>query len=966
MDKKKLSNIIRLIISLAVTLGVFFILYIVFYWNYLNTKFKSTSEYQYTEVATNASIGIHSKLNTLQHDVYYLLDNLNETNIESHEFVSQFRRRIQKVLLSEGSYAGLFLLLEPKVSLIINSNTYTDDYKRFSFYADKNKFGGIAYTNFQNNLSKDINAIYDDNFQFPEKRIIYPYKKKGKNLIIFLYPVRRNKSVIGLMGFMLHIDYFNLVLKEIYDKNNRQISISLITNKGNIIAYAPLLNTNYLGLRLEQISRSKNITALKNDTIIEQKDQIAIGEKVSTNILNFPWYINLEFDKASYRNFTKKIIFLNTSLALAAFLALFIVMNFLFKTYNLEIKRLLKFAQRISLGVIKTNNFKYKNEEFQQLNEKLNEITKFEDNLGVFFDKIHARDYASRMEERGKKDILTKKLNSLVERLAYTRSQAEKQAKEVEFRNWGRKALAEFTTILAATNRSLEEVSGATLSKFSELFGLVIGAIYVLRDNDDQKYLDLVKAYALDHEKQKIKHIELGEGFVGAVALEQKPIFIDKVPENYLEITTGLGRTKPTFLIFVPLIFEQETIGVLELATLRDINEFEQQFIVSVADSIAISLSGIIINNKTKILLEQSNKQAEILQTREEELQQNISELKELQEQTSRMSLRLDSLTRSIDFFFYAFELDLKGRILQVNSYFKENFKFEDEAIIGKSYELITNISENTDFYASLWEDLKRGINRRENELIVINKHKRNLINFYTPIKRDSESDITSIYVFGIDITAHVETKTQLTILKLEKEKKEHKLVVELKEQKSLNERFRIAHKDLLNIIEAIDKRIIRIEYDIEGNIVKANSLYYKFVGIDADTQRESIIQKTKQDKGLKERWAKVLDGQINEVLTKVKSRSGKEYWWNIIDIPVSNRAGNIIKVISIAIDLTKEKSAEIKTRQEYTNQGILLKKHLKKINELETRTNILNEENKVKEEMILKLKDDIKKLKAK
>jgi predicted DNA-binding protein YlxM (UPF0122 family) len=66
---------------------------------------------------------------------------------------------------------------------------------------------------------------------------------------------------------------------------------------------------------------------------------------------------------------------------------------------------------------------------------------------------------------------------------------------------------------------------------------------------------------------------------------------------------------------------------------------------------------------------------------------------------------------------------------------------------------------------------------------------------------------------------------------------------------------------------------------------------------------------------------------------------------------------------MSIAIDLTKEKLSEIKVREEMTAEAIHRKKLQQKLAETETKVNILSEENRVKEELIRKLKDDIKRL---
>ncbi len=270
-------------------------------------------------------------------------------------------------------------------------------------------------------------------------------------------------------------------------------------------------------------------------------------------------------------------------------------------------------------------------------------------------------------------------------------------------------------------------------------------------------------------------------------------------------------------------------------------------------------------------------------------------------------------------------------------------------------------IANEKEEFNALLTDIRKGLNRKLLEQITINGKQKHILNFYTPFRDQNKEDVASIYIFGLDVTSYEEIKNQLSILKFEKNKVETKLKNQLNEQIELNKRLRNSHKDLLNTIEAIDQRIIRIEYDTEGKIIKANSLYYKIVGDEGEM--ENIKKLSTKDKSLGARWEKVLQGQINEVLTKIKTKSGKEFWWNIIDIPIISRTGETTKVLTLAIDLTKEKTAEINARGEISELAIEIKKLRKQLNQAETQINILSEENSNKEKLIKELKDKIKRL---
>lgn len=89
-------------------------------------------------------------------------------------------------------------------------------------------------------------------------------------------------------------------------------------------------------------------------------------------------------------------------------------------------------------------------------------------------------------------------------------------------------------------------------------------ALYVVNGNT----LELKCGYALTDDNAKYTY-QSGEGLIGRVAKEGKSLYIDKLPEGYVTIFSGLGSSSPTYLAIIPLRSENETKGVLEIALFR-------------------------------------------------------------------------------------------------------------------------------------------------------------------------------------------------------------------------------------------------------------------------------------------------------------------------------------------------------------------------------------------------------------
>ncbi|MFC9133395.1 HAMP domain-containing protein, partial [Streptomyces sp. NPDC057099] len=120
-----------------------------------------------------------------------------------------------------------------------------------------------------------------------------------------------------------------------------------------------------------------------------------------------------------------------------------------------------------------------------------------------------------------------------------------------------------------------------------------------------------------------------GRGLIAQAAQEKKRILITDVPPDYITINSGLGTARPASIVILPIIFEDEVLGVIELASLSKFNDVHLAFIDQFVNTIGVSTNTIIANSRTESLLSESQRLTSELRERSDELQRSNAELEE-------------------------------------------------------------------------------------------------------------------------------------------------------------------------------------------------------------------------------------------------------------------------------------------------------------------------------------------------
>ena len=281
------------------------------------------------------------------------------------------------------------------------------------------------------------------------------------------------------------------------------------------------------------------------------------------------------------------------------------------------------------------------------------------------------------VEARGEVALLKDNLNKMIATLGETTQQNKE-------RDWLKTNLTRFTRMLQG-QRDLLTVMTQVLSELAPVVDAQHGAFYVAERGDLGTKLHLFSSYAYTNRKELANEFRLGESLVGQAALEKKRILVSEVPPTYIHISSALGHLPPLNIAVVPILFEGEVKGVIELGSFQDFTPIQLDFLDQLLESLGIVIATIEATMRTDELLRQSQSLAEELQTQQEELQQTNEELEEKARQLTAQKTEVERKNNQVEL--ARRELQQQAEQLALTSRYKSEF------LANMSHELRTPLN---------------------------------------------------------------------------------------------------------------------------------------------------------------------------------------------------------------------------------------------------------------------------------
>ncbi len=294
--------------------------------------------------------------------------------------------------------------------------------------------------------------------------------------------------------------------------------------------------------------------------------------------------------------------------------------------------------------------------------------------------------------------------------------------------------------------------------------------------------------------------------------------------------------------------------------------------------------------------------------------------LKKNLEEMARSQIELTGQMAALNNAAIVSEVDTKGYILAVNGEFCRLAKYTREELIGQKQSIVRHPDMPADLFKDLWATIVKG-NVWKGE---IKNRAKDGTHYWvaatiTPVLDEEGKPVKYIGV-RYDITERKDQEEKINDMLREAQSQgemmkaqEEELRQNMEEMSATQEEMRRKDVQMTGQLNAINASYAYIEFDQGGHVLTANDLFLQLMGYTLEEimgkhHRIFVDNDYARTPQYGEFWRQLNAGQAQQGEFKRIQRGGREVWLVAAYTPVFNDAGEIVKIIKLASDVTAQK----------------------------------------------------------
>lgn len=814
----------------------------------------------------------------------------------------------QKAILEKNTH---YLSVATSFELRFIDSTYFEKHGRYlkGYYREdenikmydvyKNIDGDIPTSNYYNIKTNMLNWISD-----PQ---LYSYSGKKEDAVLntnISVPIVIDGQYAGLAGADIKMDFFQSITDSIKPFSNSYAFI--LSNQGVVVAHP---KPDWIGKKIADVDTAFVNSGAVMDGIHsakvfsfyfpnEQTEELYHFTFVPIHLAgpDVDWYLAIAIPENVITS--KAIGFFKRGLyvAIIGIILMALIISFIARSISRPIVRTTKILKDLSLGKIdNTKFFAIKNrDELGEMADSVNTLIQGLSRTAVFAEEIGKGKFDVDYQTLSDNDLLGNALFEMRKNLVLAKEEDEARQRAEKLRRWAADGYSLLNDILRKSD-NLHDLSYTILTTIIKYVDATMGCIYVLNDtHDDDIYFEMVTSVAYEREKLLRDKVKFQEGLAGRSAHEKLTIHMREIPEDYVKVTSGLGEANPRSLVLVPLVINDNVMGVLELVSFNHFEDYHIEFLEKAGQTIASDISTSKINQQTELLLKQSQEQAEALAQQEEEMRQNMEEIQATQESLKENQARSEMIFDNVVDAIVA--IDARGLIELWNPAAEKIFGYTAQEAVGQNIRLIMlgDVgAEHDDYLKRYLRTGQRHVLGKSREVIGVTKSGKK-----TPIELRLEEGRLGNEVKFIGVLRNIEDKKRAESL----------LNDRLKELERVSKEAEFNKTEMELLVNGMKEVSLYAEYDMNRRIIDINKNFLKLLDKKYDqmigVQQGAFEADEAKKKEFDKLWDDLTKGKTRKIVQHVLANN-KSLYFSEIYIPVKNIDGKVFKILNLSVDIT-------------------------------------------------------------
>lgn len=250
--------------------------------------------------------------------------------------------------------------------------------------------------------------------------------------------------------------------------------------------------------------------------------------------------------------------------------------------------RIVATANRVITGEVPDFDPKLdpRNDEIGQLNRSFGHVIDYYREIERVAVAIASGDFTKKLSHRGPSDRLSTAINAMAERRQAAEAELLRMTEVTSQEAKSQRALGELSASLGG-DMDVGVVADRALRFIVEFLSIQMGAVFVRSDENAMVCFKRAAAWAYPNGPHDRVSFAPGEGLVGQAA-ESKKFLITNTSQT--RVQTGFAEFAPCQVLHVPLIHNDQTIGVLELSVVQQLASQDIEWLRRAAYIIGVSI----------------------------------------------------------------------------------------------------------------------------------------------------------------------------------------------------------------------------------------------------------------------------------------------------------------------------------------------------------------------------------------